>query len=602
MPVVPAVWTGLGSPNGMLSRPTKTTLAALALALLAPGTASAATFTVNRTDDIAGAAGCPAVCTVRNAISAAAANNTTDDIVAIPAGTYSLNSQLGTLSVPNDATRITIQGAGANSTIIQADVEVPFRVLTLGSSTAVVVNDVTLRRGRTTSGVGGNVWAQSQSTLTLNRVRITLGGAPRGGGIGTQGATALTISASLIDTNSASGTTANDTGGGIHIEGQTTPTAVTIQDSTITGNSARNGGGIGVVNNTGQNPVLRGVTLTRNRATTTAIGGIYSVATSARFQGSIVGGNTGQFVTGMETILVPSNCGLSTPAIDDGGNVSHDLGETCNLGGVHADPQLAAALDGSQPPVLAIPANSSAVDIAACGARTFDQRGTLRPQGLLCDAGAYEYAAPVVEPTPTPTPTPTATASPQPTVSPTPTPTATPTPTPTPVVNRTVVVSEQSGTVLVRLPGSSRFVALDAAQGIPVGSTVDARKGVVVLTSIPKAGAAPETARFWDGIFRISQSAGITTLTLTEQLAPCSSRARAAQKKPKTRKLWGDGKGKFRTKGRYSAATVRGTKWLVTDGCRYTRTRVTQGVVTVTDGRKRIIVRKGKSYTARPGG
>ena len=62
--------------------------------------------------------------------------------------------------------------------------------------------------------------------------------------------------------------------------------------------------------------------------------------------------------------------------------------------------------------------------------------------------------------------------------------------------------------MLVRLPGSSRFVALDAAQGIPVGSTVDARKGVVVLTSIPKAGAAPETARFWDGIFRISSPAG----------------------------------------------------------------------------------------------
>ena len=68
------------------------------------------------------------------------------------------------------------------------------------------------------------------------------------------------------------------------------------------------------------------------------------------------------------------------------------------------------------------------------------------------------------------------------------------------------------------------------------------------------------------------------------------------------RRLWGDGKGKFRTKGRYSAATVRGTKWLVQDGCRYTRTRVTQGVIAVRDNvRKRtIIVRKGKSYTARP--
>ena len=71
------------------------------------------------------------------------------------------------------------------------------------------------------------------------------------------------------------------------------------------------------------------------------------MSTSARFQGSIVGGNTMPFVTGNGTIQVPSNCGLNPVAIDDGGNVSHDAGETCNLGGVHADPQLAAALDGS---------------------------------------------------------------------------------------------------------------------------------------------------------------------------------------------------------------------------------------------------------------
>ena len=41
------------------------------------------------------------------------------------------------------------------------------------------------------------------------------------------------------------------------------------------------------------------------------------------------------------------------------------------------------------------------------------------------------------------------------------------------------------------------------------------------------------------------------------------ARAGGAAKKPKSRKLWGDGKGKFRTKGRYAAATVRGTRWLV---------------------------------------
>ena len=107
-------------------------------------------------------------------------------------------------------------------------------------------------------------------------------------------------------------------------------------------------------------------------------------------------------------------------------------------------------------------------------------------------------------------------------------------------------------------------------------------------------------------MFKVTQSGGITTLTLNEPLAPCSSSsgkaAQAAAKKPKTRKLWGDGKGKFRTKGQYSAATIRGTKWLVQDGCRYTLTRVATGVVSVRDDVKKrtIILRKGKSYTARP--
>ena len=66
----------------------------------------------------------------------------------------------------------------------------------------------------------------------------------------------------------------------------------------------------------------------------------------------------------------------------------------------------------------------------------------------------------------------------------------------------------------------------------------------------------------------MTQNGAYTELALTEQLAPCSSRARAAQKKPKSRKLWGDGKGKFRTKGRYAAATVRGTRWLTQDTLR----------------------------------
>ena len=142
------------------------------------------------------------------------------------------------------------------------------------------------------------------------------------------------------------------------------------------------------------------------------------------------------------------------------------------------------------------------------------------------------------------------------------------------------MVDEVKGTVKVKLPGHQpTFVDLDADRGIPVGSTVDTKKGTVELTSIPRAGRPPETARSTTASSGSASRSGITTLTLTEALAPApSGRARAAAKKPKTRKLWGDGKGAFRTSGKYSAATVRGTKWLVQDSCAGTLTRVTQGV------------------------
>ena len=65
-------------------------------------------------------------------------------------------------------------------------------------------------------------------------------------------------------------------------------------------------------------------------------------------------------------------------------------------------------------------------------------------------------------------------------------------------------------------------------------------------------------------------------------------------------RYWGDGKGTFRTKGQYSAATVRGTKWLVQDRCDSTTTKVASGVVSVRDSvkHKTEIVRAGHRYVA----
>ena len=66
-------------------------------------------------------------------------------------------------------------------------------------------------------------------------------------------------------------------------------------------------------------------------------------------------------------------------------------------------------------------------------------------------------------------------------------------------------------------------------------------------------------------------------------------------------KLWGSGKGKFRTNGKYSSATVRGTIWLVEDRCEGTLTKVTRGTVSVRDfkRKKTVTVKAGHSYLAR---
>ncbi len=175
-----------------------------------------------------------------------------------------------------------------------------------------------------------------------------------------------------------------------------------------------------------------------------------------------------------------------------------------------------------------------------------------------------------------------------------------PPPAPTPVYHQTVVVRPVSGIVRVRRPGSRQFVTLTTADAVPLGSTIDVKAGVLALSSIPKPAAATQTATFYAGIFKVTQPGSITQLALNETLAPCKRRATAAAK-PKTRKLWGDGSGNFRTVGTYSAATVRGTKWLVQDTCAGTLTRVTKGVVSVRDNvkHKTITVRAGKRYLAK---
>ena len=138
-----------------------------------------------------------------------------------------------------------------------------------------------------------------------------------------------------------------------------------------------------------------------------------------------------------------------------------------------------------------------------------------------------------------------------------------------------------------------------------MGSIIDATKGRVRITTAA-GGGKTQTAEFYDGVFKVTQTKGnkpITDLRLVGKLVGCSSKkASAAAKKRKGRRLWGSGKGRFRTRGKRSSALVRGTIWLVEDRCNDTTfTRVRKGVVQVRDfGRKRnITVRAGRTYTAR---
>jgi hypothetical protein len=172
-------------------------------------------------------------------------------------------------------------------------------------------------------------------------------------------------------------------------------------------------------------------------------------------------------------------------------------------------------------------------------------------------------------------------------------------PAPPPVFHRSVVVRPVSGTVRVKRPGSKRFVRLVAGQ-VPLGSSVDATHGRLALSSAPSPTGAPQTVQLYSGQFKVTQPGRVTRFGLSAPLASCR-RASAAKRKPHTRKLWGDGKGSFSISGRYSAATVRGTRWLVQDTCAGTLTRVVRGVVSVRDNvrHRTITLRAGRRYLAR---
>ena len=257
-------------------------------------------------------------------------------------------------------------------------------------------------------------------------------------------------------------------------------------------------------------------------------------------------------------------------------------------------------------------AGSSTIDAGADAAQngTLDLAGAARRQGLATDVGAFEFV-PASPPPPAPgnttttpeTPTPDTTTTTTPAQETTPVePRATPTVPPVdepapaglpdaapPQLGASMLLDTGKGTVLVKLPGTNGYVPLSDAANLPFGTTIDARKGEVTLsTALP--GGKEQTGSFTGGQFEVRQSKrdrGVTDIRLrgaftTECPGRKSARAAAKKRKKTVRRLWGRDKGgRFRTHGRDSVATVRGTRWLTEDRCDGTFTKVTEGAVDV---------------------
>jgi uncharacterized protein YkwD len=188
---------------------------------------------------------------------------------------------------------------------------------------------------------------------------------------------------------------------------------------------------------------------------------------------------------------------------------------------------------------------------------------------------------------------------------------------PQPELGRSALATKVgAGTVLVRLPGQKQAHPLGKTELIPVGAEVDTTTGRVRLTSAADAAGHVQTADFYQGRFlftyaqevtKTGEPMALTDLRLNGPLS-CTTARRALSAadakptpKPTKRRLWGSGKGGFRTTAKFAAATVRGTVWLTEDTCTTTLVSVRNGLVEVYDVKKRqrVLVPAGKSYVAR---
>jgi hypothetical protein len=191
--------------------------------------------------------------------------------------------------------------------------------------------------------------------------------------------------------------------------------------------------------------------------------------------------------------------------------------------------------------------------------------------------------------------------------------TAQPAKLPPPSFGHSIDIGLVSGTVIVTPSGKHSFTLGLEDRNIPVGSLIDTTHGRVDLRSASPPGSAParagkvQDAQFFSGAFRVRQSRSqpVAQIILAGgRPSKCTATTAAVPdaKLPHRilRLLNASGHGRFKTDGRYAAATVRGTIWLTEDFCDGTLVQVTRGVVTVENlvTHATVTVTAGHSYFA----
>jgi hypothetical protein len=232
------------------------------------------------------------------------------------------------------------------------------------------------------SNAGGGIDASS-GTLTLTGTTVSGNSAVGGGGIAPGGTTSIVRS-----TVSGNVSTGIGAGGGILNSG-----TLTVTNSTISGNTAGAGGGGGMAS--AGTASLLNATLSGN-ATTGNGGGIVSAGTVSLRATILNSGSAGANCGSGSIVSLGSNlsndtsCQAAFNQVGDQNNVSLSLSPLAFNGGLT---QTHALLDGS-PAIDAVQGACTTDGTATGGGITSDQRSITRPQGIRCDAGAFELQGP----------------------------------------------------------------------------------------------------------------------------------------------------------------------------------------------------------------